>query len=1060
MAGLDTGGSPDMKFTTRRARRLFRIAAAGTAAALATGTAVTVMPAGAAEVNGVRVSDATVVEGNSGTSSAVFTITYKNTTLGIERVSYETRALSAESVDDFTPQAGTITAVRGQRIYTVTVPVTGDEFDEPNEIFELRLHTSENAAIGDGVGVGEIINDDGPPAELGVVTSTLDEGDTDSRQSIELSLSHAVGVPVRAKWQTLANTATASDFVPGSGEVVFDPGVIAATIPVDVVGDLRDEVNETFSLVFSDVRNAIAVDVSSEISILDNDGLSTLSVADIDLDEGTGGTGAAVFTVSLTPPSEHPVTVGYATVAADTARPAGFTGRSGTVVFPAGSEQQLLSFPVATDNIDEFDETFYLNLTGPNNVVVDDSQALATIKDDDAEPTILLAPTTVTVGEADGSLPFTTKLSNVSGKNVTFNVQAVPGTAKAADFDTAPIPVSFAAYSPVTSFPANVTVVDDALDEDEETLTFFASDASNAVAPTTGVTGKITDNDVTPTVTIADVTVGEHDTDQVVAPVKVALSAVSGRDVSLAYTTVAAPAGPGVADAGTDYTATSGRVTIKAGDPDATIEIPIPADALDEDDEVFAVRFSNAVNTFAPAADTKVTIVDADSMVNITMADLSVVEGTGGTTTAQIPVRLSSAAGRVVKVDYGTVTGTAPTADYTAQAGSLTFARGETQKTISVPIRTDSTDEFDGTFTIELRNAQNVELADATSLVTIVDDDAAPTLTIDGSTIAEPTSGYKWGVTTLRLSAASAKTIKVNFRTVDATAKTASGDYETRLTSVNIAPGTTRLVLQTVKILPDDLDEPQEAVTISFTRALEATLATTAATVLIDDTDSPVEISIADASVQEGDSGATNALFNVSLSAPSGFDVTVGYKTANGSATGGTDYKVFDSTLTIPAGATTSSVTIPAFADTTDEDDETFTVSLVNPANVVIARAVATGTIVDNDPLPNVTLGSLQIVEGDTGTKAANVAVTLTGRTARTVTVRVVTADGTALAGTDYQAVDTTVTFAPGERTKTVAVPVVGDVDDETTESFTVGIAEINNATGGTAATVEILDND
>jgi len=114
------------------------------------------------------------------------------------------------------------------------------------------------------------------------------------------------------------------------------------------------------------------------------------------------------------------------------------------------------------------------------------------------------------------------------------------------------------------------------------------------------------------------------------------------------------------------------------------------------------------------------------------------------------------------------------------------------------------------------------------------------------------------------------------------------------------------------------------------------------------------ELSIADASVLEGNSGITNLSFTVTLSALANGNVDVSYSTTDGSATAGSDYiAVTNGTLTIPAGSTEATITISIFGDTIREDDETFTLTLSNPtANAVLGSAVATGTIVTDDVAP------------------------------------------------------------------------------------------------------------
>ncbi|HEY4308594.1 MAG TPA: cellulose binding domain-containing protein [Pirellulales bacterium] len=112
-------------------------------------------------------------------------------------------------------------------------------------------------------------------------------------------------------------------------------------------------------------------------------------------------------------------------------------------------------------------------------------------------------------------------------------------------------------------------------------------------------------------------------------------------------------------------------------------------------------------------------------------------------------------------------------------------------------------------------------------------------------------------------------------------------------------------------------------------------------------------LSIADVTQAEGNSGTSNFVFNVSLSAAATTPVTVKYSTANGTATAGSDYSTTTGTLTIAAGQTTGQIVVPVLGDTTVELNETFTVSLSNPTGATINRATATGTITNDDTAPS-----------------------------------------------------------------------------------------------------------
>jgi Calx-beta domain/Domain of unknown function (DUF4114) len=131
---------------------------------------------------------------------------------------------------------------------------------------------------------------------------------------------------------------------------------------------------------------------------------------------------------------------------------------------------------------------------------------------------------------------------------------------------------------------------------------------------------------------------------------------------------------------------------------------------------------------------------------------------------------------------------------------------------------------------------------------------------------------------------------------------------------------------------------------------------------------------------------------------------------------------------------------------------------IVDPTT--LANAI---TITDNDLPPVIKISDVTVLEGKTGTTNATFTVTLSNPSSRITTVDYATADDTALAGSDYTKIDTTtLSFAPGETSKTITVEIVGDLVDEIDKTFKVNLTNPTNATLGTekVATGAILNDD
>jgi hypothetical protein len=215
---------------------------------------------------------------------------------------------------------------------------------------------------------------------------------------------------------------------------------------------------------------------------------------------------------------------------------------------------------------------------------------------------------------------------------------------------------------------------------------------------------------------------------------------------------------------------------------------------------------------------------------------------------------------------------------------------------------------------------------------------------------------------------------------------------------------------------------------------------------------------IEDASVTEGHAGDTIASFVVTLSAASSETVTVHFATTDSDATAGSDYQAISGTLTFAPGEISKTVAVPVHGDRLGESHETFLVNLSGAINATITDGRGVGTIVNDEPWINITRTVYQ-TEGNAGQTPIAFDVTLSQAYDLPVTVDWATADvvavgsatqGPATAGSDYQATGGTLTFAPGETSKTITVPILGDTIFERDEWFVVNLSgTTTNATIG-----------
>lgn len=309
-------------------------------------------------------------------------------------------------------------------------------------------------------------------------------------------------------------------------------------------------------------------------------------------------------------------------------------------------------------------------------------------------------------------------------------------------------------------------------------------------------------------------------------------------------------------------------------------------------------------------------------------------------------VTLSEANSQTVTVAYQTVNGTAIAgADYASIAGVLTFPPGTTVATVPVDIVEDALDEDDETFSLAFSSPVNATLGGVPT-VTILDDDAAPTLSAVDCAAAEGTGAGGSCTLTASLSAVSGKFVTVAYATLDGTAS-APSDYAAASGIFTFAPGVATRS-QSVALTGDSQDETDEFFVFNLSSAQNATLVDAQGLVAIDDDDGPT-VAVSSPSVLEGNAGTTQAGFTLSLSAPSVQPITVPYLTVDGTASVGQDYQLTSGTVTFPTGTTGQGVNVPVVGDALDEPNETFYLSLGQVTDATPASAAIQGTIRDDD---------------------------------------------------------------------------------------------------------------
>ncbi|MCY4574724.1 MAG: cadherin-like beta sandwich domain-containing protein, partial [Gemmatimonadetes bacterium] len=410
----------------------------------------------------------------------------------------------------------------------------------------------------------------------------------------------------------------------------------------------------------------------------------------------------------------------------------------------------------------------------------------------------------------------------------------------------------------------------------------------------------------------------------------------------------------GTATAGEDYTARSATLTLNPGQNLKKISIPVLNDDHEDGGETFTLTLSN------PTATEFVDVVLVDSVATGTInnddpaPELSVSDGSATEGDAvEFTVSLSEASSEQVTVAYATSGGTAVSGtDFTAESGTLTFAANDTSKTVRVVTTDDSSYESDEMFTLTLSNPAyaTLDTATATATGTIVDDDEELTASFGGMPASHTGEPFTFQLTF------SEEPHSLGYQKLRDDAFAVTGG------AVQVARRLQKGSGQAWNITVDPSGRDDVTITLPATTDCSASGAictedgrplshSESATVA-----GPVPtVSVSGASATEGDT----VEFTVLLSEASSRQVTVAYATSGGTAASGTDFTAESGTLTFAGNETSKTVSVATTDDSSDESDETFTLTLSSPANATLGTATATGTIVDDDEQLTASFGGM-----------------------------------------------------------------------------------------------------
>jgi hypothetical protein len=731
----------------------------------------------------ISVGDASIVEGNSGTQfvsvPVVLTLPSSNTIT----VHYATGDGSAHAGQDYTAESGTLTFAPGTTQQNILIPIIGDTMVEPDEAFTVTLsNPSAGSTIVRNVGTVTILNDD---ASLSIAATDADkaEGSSGSTNFIfTVTRSGDSATAVSADWAVSGPAVNGADFQGGvlpSGTVTFGVGETSKTITIHVAGDTLVESDEAFTVTLSDPSPGAVIGTATATGIIRNDDNPPppdLSIAATDADKAEGNSGATPFTFTVTRSGDLSGTssVDWA-VSGPPADAADFEGGilpSGTLSFAAGQDTMTITVEIAGDTAVEGDEGFAVILSNAVGANISVASAQGTILNDDASLSISAASADKAEGDA-GSTAFTFTVTRTGDSATMVSADwAVSGAAvDGADFQGGTLPSGIVTFGVgETSKTITINVAGDLEVENDEPFTVTLSDPSvGAVIGTASASGVIRNDDADLSIAATDADKAEGNSGATPFTFTVTRTGDLSGAASVDWAVGGASGDEGVhpavrsgatADAA-DFVGDalpSGTINFASGEASKTITVNVAGDTQVESDEGFTVTLSNAVGANISVGSAQGTIVNDDASLSIAATSADKMEGDNGATAFTFTVTRTGDTESALTADW-TVSGDEingsdflpdagllPAAGFFSllssflghffpdfsifqdlPSGQVSFAAGETSKTITVYALGDRLVEDNESFTVTLSNPSDGAIIDGASATgTIRNDDTAP----------------------------------------------------------------------------------------------------------------------------------------------------------------------------------------------------------------------------------------------------------------------------------------------------------------------------------------------
>lgn len=962
-----------------------------------------------------------------------------------------------------------------------------NEDDNDPETFTLTISNPSAGALATPTKVTIVIVDD-DAAETGALQLSSDAYSVAEGNDLTVTVQRVGGTDkrIRVDYKLVNGTAeagTSADYVFTGGTLTFEQGDAAdQTFTVTVNSDMAAEAIETFEIQLNNPRVVSAPPVTiaagdpvSATATIVSAQPAQFGFEAASYDVAEPASGSANFSVTVFPRQDvsgGPVEIAYRFVDGEAVNGEDYVGTDGTLSFNHGDATtagKTISFSLNAD-APELAESFQIELEVVSGGGAIDAANPVTVTIQGA-PTITLTQdnyNTDNGAEDGGRIVFVVDRldANPDGQvEVDFAITADSATAE--DYSVLGAASGKLVWPAGDTEPQELTVnvtSDNLIEGDHQLLLTLSNISGGVFGERSSATGTIIDDDYAFAFEAGTASFDE-DAGQVTVNV-VRLGAAGAGSVDVASADV-----PDGAVAGEDYDAVSQTLSFGAGDNSLPLSLQLNDDAIREGAEVFELRLSNPQPSAGTPNDPQtlvVTIADNDTAgVTVTPVDATAAEGDASDTASYTVVLTSQPTADVVIA-------LSPDAQVSVDAASLTFTAGDwnVAQTVTVTAIDDTAVEGEHSSSVSMTASSDDEayagIAVAGFTATLTDDDSTAQFSVAAVSVGESDGSVSLSVTRVGSVAAAAS---VQFSTVDGSA-VAGSDYTATSGTLSWAPGESDARSITVPILSDRFAEQTKefSVVLAGPSGPITVADPGTATVTINDDD------IAGFTVTRSD-GSNLVAERLDLDRPLGRDSYTIALTSQPTETVTISLSGNSARLSVVQGSLSftpanfdqpQAVSFSAVNNAAIDGNATASIAHAisgDPVYAALSLASESVSIQDNDGSFSFSAEAYEVAEAGT---SITVSVERTGSTEGAASVQIATADGSALAGSDYEQASTTLNWSSGQGgARTFTVQITDDSAAEELEAFGLVLSNPQNLGDGEArlgtpsqAQVEISDDD